>query len=752
MSGKFKVVIVGGGIGGLALANMLERFDVDYVVLEARDEIVSKEGAAIGLMPNGSFILEQLGIFDAVRAAAPNSEIRDSHVRNTEGKSIMYLKHMLYHQEMRHGYPMLFFDRRLFLEVLYGQLTRKDRIVTSGPVSHLEVFDDSVKVTTRGGKSYVGDIVIGADGIHSTIRRELFKTGRLPNPADQDNVPCYYQCSFGIAQDVEGWPQSEQCFTAGRGKSFLIVSGPNGRCYWFLFVKYPKPLYGRDIPRYTTEDEAKFVEENSHLTVREGLKFGQVYAKRITSGLTPLHEIVFKQWFSDRVLLIGDAVHKPNPIGGMGANAAIETATELVNALMDAKAKRGGTLDGLSPDEIKTVFSHVQDTRHQRAEFTIAASHELQALVAMENPWLAKVALNVLLPLAGKHNFFRELSGRIVGASRLKHLPVPSRRRAIPYDHELPAKPLDGSIVPGITRALFCAAAAYLVYSAAVVSQSDSQTHTPKVANINTYLGMLSPLLIYNIEGSRIGRHGSLVGLPLLFALAAASSLGVGRSSLLYALVYMLHSPQITVDRPVPVSFARSLLPSVIIIIILVLLGLVAGGARFDDDNNWQTAAAPPILLYILPLLLSQVLKRFVVGNGPDVDDEEKHEEWYSTDDLPALNMLYGVVALAQASVYLVTNNYNYFSHIQYKSNNNNNNHWLEAGAALQALYLVWELRRQGYTSTRTALTQLAALAVGCAVVGPSASLLAVYCWRENVVAALSVGRVFGAVRAMKGC
>jgi 2-polyprenyl-6-methoxyphenol hydroxylase-like FAD-dependent oxidoreductase len=101
MSSTFKIIIVGGGIAGLALANMLEKFDIDYVLIEARDEIASKEGAAIGLMPNGSLILEQLGLFEAVRAAAPDAEIRDSHIRESTGKSIISLKHMMYHQEIR---------------------------------------------------------------------------------------------------------------------------------------------------------------------------------------------------------------------------------------------------------------------------------------------------------------------------------------------------------------------------------------------------------------------------------------------------------------------------------------------------------------------------------------------------------------------------------------------------------------------------------------------------------------------------
>lgn len=74
------VGIVGGGIAGLTLANILEQSGISYVLWEARDEIAPQEGAGIGLMPNGLRILDQIGLIrDVEEYAVPHDcwEYRD---------------------------------------------------------------------------------------------------------------------------------------------------------------------------------------------------------------------------------------------------------------------------------------------------------------------------------------------------------------------------------------------------------------------------------------------------------------------------------------------------------------------------------------------------------------------------------------------------------------------------------------------------------------------------------------------------
>jgi 2-polyprenyl-6-methoxyphenol hydroxylase-like FAD-dependent oxidoreductase len=80
---KFRVVIVGGSIAGLSLANMLQLNTIDFVVLEAYPEMAPQVGASLGLLPHGNRILDQLGLFEKVlKLARP---VNHFNFRNENG-------------------------------------------------------------------------------------------------------------------------------------------------------------------------------------------------------------------------------------------------------------------------------------------------------------------------------------------------------------------------------------------------------------------------------------------------------------------------------------------------------------------------------------------------------------------------------------------------------------------------------------------------------------------------------------------
>lgn len=80
----FTVLIAGGGIAGLTLANMLEKIGVDYLILEGYREMAPQVGASIGILPNGSRVLDQIGLYDEIRKLI-DAPLFESSLRRPEG-------------------------------------------------------------------------------------------------------------------------------------------------------------------------------------------------------------------------------------------------------------------------------------------------------------------------------------------------------------------------------------------------------------------------------------------------------------------------------------------------------------------------------------------------------------------------------------------------------------------------------------------------------------------------------------------
>lgn len=215
----------------------------------------------------------------------------------------------------RHGYPFLFFDRQDLLKILYNNLKHKNRVLVNKAVSDIVLASDGVEVSCADGSRYAGTFVVGADGVHSSVRRIMrglaakLEPGYF-DPNEEGDAACFYRCSFGIAQHVPGWPKGDQEMVLGDQKSQLVVTGPDDKVYWFLFEKLRHTRHESDIPRYTRDDEAEFFSKHRDLPITERITFGDVVKHRISSALTPLHEFVFKKWHFRRIVTIGDSAHK----------------------------------------------------------------------------------------------------------------------------------------------------------------------------------------------------------------------------------------------------------------------------------------------------------------------------------------------------------------------------------------------------------------------------------------------------------
>ena len=199
---QFTVIIVGGGIAGLTLAHCLRRVNINHIVLEKRSNICPQEGASIGILPNGGRILSQLSLFEHIEPLI--EPLYRAHITFPDGFSFSStfpkFLHDQYNQlsllcfiyirlqwsnlvaDCRFGYPLAFFDRQKLLEIMHTQYPDQSKILTNQRVAAIRPVGSRVNVITETGVTYTGDMVVGADGVHSKVRSEMWRIADTVRP------------------------------------------------------------------------------------------------------------------------------------------------------------------------------------------------------------------------------------------------------------------------------------------------------------------------------------------------------------------------------------------------------------------------------------------------------------------------------------------------------------------------------------------------------------------------------------------
>ncbi|KAI1074596.1 FAD binding domain protein [Whalleya microplaca] len=790
---KFHAIIVGGGVAGLTLAVMLEQFDIEYTLLEAHKEIAPAVGASIGLFPNGLRIIDQLGCYETVRKVGL-CEQDCSHIRDKNGNVIVFGKpHPFMHMEPRHGYPVLFFDRQWLLQILYDRVQNKDRILLGKRVVGIDHVDGGVEVTTKDGSLFKGTLVVGVDGVHSTTRQLMFSLGNQLQPGyfppdEEEHVACYYQCSFGIAEKVPNWVMGDTNIVLGDDKSQLVISGPENRVYWFLFQRLPEATYGKSIPKCTKEDEQKFIQKNFNLTITKTVTLGDLYTHRLSSTLTPLHEMVYKKWFFKRIMIFGDAAHKPNPISGQGGNGAIESAAEFVNVLTSKRDNRSAGLSNLTDEDIQDIFAQTQAARNAREVEIVKSAHEQQALNAYENRLKSTLIWGILTKLMGLESRLARPALIYLDSPFLKKLPVPRRARVIPYKDELPAKPVK-NLASNLARLIFMLGMGLLFYIsiqalrssssessrfglimrtwmaqprsygffdqpiAAVPHESSGQNLAPVWYLPYLLSQLISPLLIYTIEGHRIGNEGTLLSLSSLYTIGI-QTFGISRVAPLHALITALMAYELPTGRFVHPAAARALIPALVLGYILPAVSFFLPLPITDSWQSWTTVSqVTPLLFPAFLALFRAILERRQRHNAFEKSEKDAEFDCYKFGDVSALKSVYVIAFCAQAIAHFVAiacfyswsdrSIANMLSSLSLGS---------EIGGffkhdviiaftaiVISNLFSIWDLRRLGYITTSDAFKATFRVVTSQVIFGPGATWAGLWYWRENMIISLSL-------------
>ncbi|KAK4182844.1 hypothetical protein QBC35DRAFT_467784 [Podospora australis] len=356
---SFSVIVVGGGPVGLTAAHALSKAGIDFTILERRETIIEDIGATIFLWPQGMRIMSQLGVLESLREVAMESQLGTQ--QEHDGSMFGTINSPEWCHEHFHVWPLTM-ARADIVKILYNSLpenarskihvNKKVASTTSLPASE----DDGkrTRVTCADGSTYDGTIVIGADGVHSVVRKSMAGVGpEFPFQAKYRILWFHYPRAPDTAATIV-------YEVHGKGLMLQILSTETSS-FALLYKRLDKPHRG--YVRYTSEDMEALVAEAGFLPVgKKGRALRDVWATKTKAGMANLEEGYLKKVYSGgKTVLVGDAAHKVTPHSGLGLNEGVSDVVSLVNELGKAVACSGGAVPG--ERELELAFERHQKTR-----------------------------------------------------------------------------------------------------------------------------------------------------------------------------------------------------------------------------------------------------------------------------------------------------------------------------------------------------------------------------------------------------
>lgn len=296
------VAIVGAGVGGLSAALGLCRAGWQVSILEKWPQVVGS-GAALGLWPEAQSALERLGLGEELHRVAVPYEFGE--IRTAGGRRLTPLP--LARIERTTGRPVVLLSRTSLMRMLLTAVSGHGIVVRTG-----------MRIEDPHRLAGDHDVVVGADGLRSAVRRAYFGEETAPRDAG-------FTAWRGSVETETGWYGE----TWGRGRFFGITPMEPGRTNWYAAVRHesPRPDAGlalQDLLR-SYAGWPQPIEEVLSSTKPETLLQHQVF------DLAP----PLRSYVRGNAVLIGDAAHAMTPSLGQGACQALIDGVALADALQE---------------------------------------------------------------------------------------------------------------------------------------------------------------------------------------------------------------------------------------------------------------------------------------------------------------------------------------------------------------------------------------------------------------------------------
>ena len=361
-----KILIVGAGLGGLALAGFLDECEIEYFIIEKCPEWCH-EGFALGLWNNGRHILQKLGLAHWV----DENEIAFQSVVICDGKGNKLRSYNLAHFYAEFGMAYSHIRRADLHQWLLGRVARSVRMGTS--LTSLHEHEDDVSVQLSDGTEERFDLVVGADGVHSTVRSCCFQK----DLEWYTDWRAWYVCvdrSFARPRVVSQYVAPHECIAVfDEGDKALVV----------LIAKADHAIW---------DDAQHRVDRLKLLFKEEPTLIPQCLSKAVAEEICPtdLIEISLRRWHTPRVVLLGDAAHGFEPFGGLGGSMALEDAYVLAAQL--SKMPKGDR------KELSLALDRYETVRKRRVQDARKLTRRMQCWATIESPFWRQV-VNQLVPI-----------------------------------------------------------------------------------------------------------------------------------------------------------------------------------------------------------------------------------------------------------------------------------------------------------------------------------------------------------------
>ncbi len=341
------VAIIGGGIGGLTTALALKKANIPFKLYEAAPEIKAV-GAGIIMANNALQVLCRLGVHQEIYKKGCRVDVITIAKSDFSALSKVNLSGF----EKKYGLQNHAIHRADLHEILadavgHGNMEMNRRL------DGIQKSDGGYTLSFEDGSVVLADYVIGADGIKSQVRQQLF-SGNEYRDARQIcwrgvldfRLPSKYKYEV-----VEAW---------GKGKRFGFAQISGHSVYWYLLINTELEIAAADIALYA---------EDFDPLAKEMIKQTQ----KASIIRTPLYDLKpIKEWSKENVCLVGDAAHATTPNLGQGACQAIEDAYVL------------GELAGKYP--LQEAFERYPEIRRKKAHYVVNTSWTFGKIAHWKNP------------------------------------------------------------------------------------------------------------------------------------------------------------------------------------------------------------------------------------------------------------------------------------------------------------------------------------------------------------------------------